>query len=234
MIPASHFLIDHPVGMLVTSILCGQLGLPIPAVPSLLLIGSLASMGRSNLTLSICVILATCLAADSVAYEIGRSWASRNAHTTNPALHSAFWTICIAELFGHHQVVAVSLTRFLPGPNIVSALAGFSGMSRARFFLLDAITSLLWAGGYIATGYLFRIQLGNVVSSVSRWSDAWFVVFLLGAFAVNVAVQRRSRGLSLRRRFAARATTVTPLGTSLACAQAVSIAGSIPPEQSNL
>lgn len=231
MIPASHFLIDHPVGMLVTSILCGQLGLPVPAVPSLLLIGSLASMGRSNLTLSICVILATCLAADTVAYEIGRSRASRHAHTMSPARRSTFWTLRITELFGRHQVVAVSLTRFLPGPNIVSALAGFSGMPRTRFLLLDAITSLLWAGGYIATGYLFRAQLEDVIISVSRWSGVWSAVFLLSALAVNAAVQRHRRGLPLQHRFATRATTAICLEASLVCAQPVSISRGIPSEQ---
>ncbi len=63
MIPAAHFLIDRPVVMLVASILCEQVGLPVPGVPSLLLIGSLASMGRTTLTLPICVILGTCLFA---------------------------------------------------------------------------------------------------------------------------------------------------------------------------
>jgi membrane protein DedA with SNARE-associated domain len=181
MIPAVHFFIDHPMATLVASILCEQVGLPVPSVPALLLIGSLAGLESTNLTASICMAVVTCLAGDSVWFQIGRWRASRNRPAGDTPTHSAFWTGRLAEAVRRHQLPALALARFLPGPNLAATFAGSSRMSRMRFFALDAIASAIWAGGYMAGGYFYRAQLEGAVSAVSAWSNTYLLLLLVSS-----------------------------------------------------
>jgi len=207
MIPAVHFFIDHPMATLVASILCEQVGLPVPSVPALLLIGSLAGLKSANLTASICVAVVTCLAGDSVWFQIGRWRVSRNRPVGDAPTHSAFWTGRLAEAVRRHQLPALALARFLPGPNLAATFAGFSRMSRMRFFVLDAIASAIWAGGYMTGGYFYRAQLAGAVSAVSAWSSTYLVLLVSSVLAILLGIRLGTHNPSSCHRSSAAVTT---------------------------
>jgi membrane protein DedA with SNARE-associated domain len=69
---AVQFLMNHGVVVLFVAVLAEQARLPAASVPLLLAIGSLASLGRMNLTASIGVALAACLIADSLWYTCSK------------------------------------------------------------------------------------------------------------------------------------------------------------------
>ena len=63
-----------PIGLSVVflNVLCNQLGLPIPVLPTLVLAGALAAAGRLPPMALFCLAVAACVIGDSVWYIAGR------------------------------------------------------------------------------------------------------------------------------------------------------------------
>jgi membrane protein DedA with SNARE-associated domain len=207
MIHAPHFFIDHPTATLVTSILCEQVGLPVPSVPSLLLIGSLAGLEPTNLTPSICVAVLTCLAGDCIWFQVGRWRASRNRPVLDASTRSTLRLSRLAKAVRRFQLLALLLARFLPGPNLAAAFAGSSRISMMRFIVLDAIASAIWAGGYMAGGYFYRDQLAGAVSAVSAWSCTYVLLLVSSVVAIFLGLRLGTRNPPSSPRLVAAVTT---------------------------
>jgi membrane protein DedA with SNARE-associated domain len=207
MIHAPHFFIDHPTATLVTSILCEQVGLPVPSVPSLLLIGSLAGLEPTNLTPSICVAVLTCLAGDCVWFQVGRWRASRNQPVLDASTRSTLRLSRLAKAVRRFQLLALLLARFLPGPNLAAAFAGSSRISMMRFIVLDAIASAIWAGGYMAGGYFYRDQLAGAVCAVPAWSSTYVLLLVPSVVAIFLGMRLGTRNPPSSHRPAAAMTT---------------------------
>src|SRR5262249_60849570 len=66
------FVVRHGHPVIFGWVLLDQAGIPLPAVPLLLVIGALAGKGRLSLWLAVAVAMAGCLAADLLWYTFGR------------------------------------------------------------------------------------------------------------------------------------------------------------------
>jgi membrane protein DedA with SNARE-associated domain len=207
MIPAAHFFIDHPTATLVVSILCEQVGLPVPSVPSLLLIGSLAGLKPASLAPSICAAVLTCLVGDCIWFQVGRWRTSRNRTILDASTRSILRLSRLAESVRRYQLLALLLARFLPGPNLAAAFAGSSRMPRMRFIVLDIIVSAMWAGGYIAAGHFYRNQLEVAVCAVSAWSSTYLLLLVSSVVAIFLGVRLGKNIPSSCRRSSTAATT---------------------------
>ncbi len=167
--PAVHFLLTHGIAVLFVAVLAEQAGLPVPSAPMLLAVGSLASLGRMNLTVAIGAALTACLIADCFWYQVGRR---RRCSLKNK---SAEWQLkakrrmrFVMAALNHHELGALLLAKFLPGPNLVSPLAGISGLAIGPFLIFDGIASVVWASGYITVGYIFSMKLRCITASGAR------------------------------------------------------------------
>jgi membrane protein DedA with SNARE-associated domain len=122
---AEHFLISHPVALLAVTIILEQAGIPIASAPLLLLIGALAGREGLNAPIALFVAVATCVFVDCAWFELGRirkstrSRGSRAMHAEDPRLFR------IPDIFARHGSTAVFVARFLPGPNLAAAIAGY-------------------------------------------------------------------------------------------------------------
>jgi rhodanese-related sulfurtransferase len=82
------------------------------------------------------------------------------------------------------------ISKFLPWFGTLGPpLAGMFNLAIWKFLLIDAGGALLWAGAYIAGGWLFRRQLEDVVAALSRFGatigiaiGAGLVAFLVFKF----------------------------------------------------
>lgn len=70
---------------------------------------------------------------------------------SKPNIHMSLWTR-LPSGSDRCGLGTILLAKFLPGPNLVSPLAGVSGLTRGRFLVLDSIASVIWISGYIAVG----------------------------------------------------------------------------------
>ena len=160
----------------------------------LLAAGSLASLGRMNLIAPVTMALAACFMADFFWYEIGR----RRRYgllrkCSQMAIGSRDRINRVMAKMSPPGFGAVLLAKFLPGPNLVSPMAGLTGLKRTRFLVFDSIASTVWVSGYISVGYIFSNRLEVIAANGSRvrLSLLAVVTCVLAAIAVVRSVRRR-------------------------------------------
>jgi len=155
---AEALLLDR-CGYLILAVLVmsEQIGIPLPAVPALLGVGSLAADGRMSLPLVLGTAAAAGLTTDLVWFELGRRrgpWVLDALRRVSGAPDSR---VRHAEnLFRRYAVPAVLIAKFIPGlTSVTPPLAGLFGIGRGRFLLYDLTGILLWAGIWSGLGYVF-------------------------------------------------------------------------------
>jgi membrane protein DedA with SNARE-associated domain len=162
---AAQFALTHGAALLFAWILLQQAGVPIPSVPLLIAVGSLASNGRLRLVPSLVAAFTACLLADGFWYRVGRRGWSKSHRFCLPK------STCknrVLSLIWRHSGAAMLFAKFVVGSNVVSLLAGQAGLSAARFLIYDCIGSLTWSGSYIALGYLVHGQLHWTLAQTLR------------------------------------------------------------------
>jgi membrane protein DedA with SNARE-associated domain len=146
-----------------------QIGVPLPAVPALLVVGALAAQGRVNLALVIGPIAAVALPVDLVWHELGRR---RGARVLSGLCRVSLEPdVCVRRtenLFLRYGVRALLVAKFLPGlTTVMPPLAGIFRVSRLRFVLYDLAGVILWAGLWAGVGYVFSETIEVVAQRVS-------------------------------------------------------------------
>lgn len=89
---------------------------------------------------------------------------------------------------------AVVISQFLPIPNaIIYAVAGWTGMSWVTFLVLDAISSLAWAGMLAGLGYALgqhAVSVAETVSKYGLWVTIAIVILVVVGQIRGARVQR--------------------------------------------
>jgi membrane-associated protein len=99
---------------------------------------------------------------------------------------------------------AVIVAQFLPIPNaIIYVIAGWAGMSLLTFIILDAISTLLWAGMLVGLGYALGHHAVVVAQNISHYG-LWISI---GLIVVIVFFQVRSQRHMMRTASEARAAS---------------------------
>ena len=162
---AAQFALAHGAALLFIWILLQQAGVPIPSAPLLIAVGSLASYGHLRLVPSLVAAVTACLLADGFWYRVGRRGWSKSHRFCRP---KSDWKTRVMSLIGRHSGASMLLAKFVVGSNVVSLLAGETGVSAARFLIYDIIGSLAWSNSYIALGYLAHGHLHWTLAQTLR------------------------------------------------------------------
>lgn len=189
-------LLLHGYAFLFFYVLGVQAGMPIPADPLLLIMGALAANRLYSVWLAFLVTVVAALAADLCWYEVGR----RRGRSVLALLCklSIEPDTCVQSTEANFQkrgIGTLLLAKFIPGMSLVSIpLAGALRIPRLRFLLADAGGTALWAGGYLAAGYLFHKQVDRVVEVLGLFGRrAGFVVLCLLAIYIGAKFLQRWR-----------------------------------------
>lgn len=202
-----EFIVRHGYGMVFALVLAEQIGLPLPALPILLGIGALAAEGSYSLPLALATAVAASLAADLFWFTLGR----RRGHSVLSLLCriSLEPDSCVRRtenVFALHGARALLYAKFVPGLNTAAPpLAGMFGLRLARFLLFDGAGALLWAGGFMAAGWLFADQLTRVLAVAERTGTV-SVALAAGLLALYVLLKLWQRQRFLRQLRVARIT----------------------------
>lgn len=183
-------------------VLAEQIGLPVPAVPLLLGVGAFAGTGRMSVLAGLATALAASLPPDVAWYELGRARGKRVLDVIcRVSLEPDSCVRRTENLFLRRGRWALLVAKFLPGlSTIAPPLAGIVGLARASFLLLDTLAALLWAGAWIALGYVSSGALTPLLELASRlghWGLAAAGVGLAG-YVLTKLVRRRLFVRSLR------------------------------------
>ena len=164
------------------NVLLQQLGLPVPAVPTLLLVGSLA-LGPWPLGQALAMAVLASLLADAFWFALGRLFGYRVLAvlcrlSINP-------TSCVSQTearFLRWGLASLLVAKFIPGFSTVAPpIAGATRMSFPGFLLASAAGAGLWAGAAIGLGWLMRDSAPQVLDLLGRQGGVVLTLLALAA-----------------------------------------------------
>jgi membrane protein DedA with SNARE-associated domain/rhodanese-related sulfurtransferase len=162
------------------NVLLEQLGLPVPAVPTLVVAGAVAASGKLSGSALYALAVAACIIADVTWYAAGRHYGGRvmnllcrvslSPDTCVSQTHTAF------ERWGPK---ALLFAKFVPGLALLTPpLAGATRMHFGRFIVFTALGAGLWVGAALLGGALLRTQIEKLLPQVAQIGGAAAAVLL--------------------------------------------------------
>ena len=170
-----------PVAIVFVNVLLQQMGLPVPAVPTLLVAGSLAGSPGQAAPMLAAAVLASVI-ADWIWYLAGRAFGYRVLSglcrlSINPGS-------CVSETearFVRWGAWSLVIAKFVPGFSTVAPpIAGSLRMSLPSFIAAAGLGASIWAGAAILTGWLLRAEVRTVLELISRHETTAITVIAIG------------------------------------------------------
>jgi membrane protein DedA with SNARE-associated domain/rhodanese-related sulfurtransferase len=193
------YLASPTLPLLFAVILCNQLGIPIPAIPLLLLAGAASAGTGAAWPAALAVTVVAAMLADCTWYFAGRRLGSRVLNTLCRISLSPDACVRQADsLFLRWGLRALLVAKFVPG--VAAVATGVAGSLRAppaKFIAYDAVGALLWASLWIAVGRLFHGALDDVIETIADFGRAGGLV-ILATIAVYILFRAARRQLFLR------------------------------------
>ncbi|MFP3556163.1 VTT domain-containing protein [Paraburkholderia sp. SIMBA_049] len=202
-------IVEYGFQLVFLNVLLESLGLPVPAMPTLILTGAItASAGshgnvwviRQSLCNVIIVAATSALLGDLLWFWLGRRYGRRVLGFL--CIMSISRDTCVSrsgEAFGRFGVRVLAVTKFIPGLSTIAIpVAGATGVSLVSFFFYDAIGAALWATVGVALGSLFADVVDRILN-ILEWFG-WGAA-IIGALALisYIGVRWRHRAALLRR-----------------------------------
>jgi membrane protein DedA with SNARE-associated domain/rhodanese-related sulfurtransferase len=184
------------------NVLIEQAGLPLPAMPTLVVAGALAAAGRLPLGGVLLVALVGCLLSDFAWYAAGRRYGAGVMRTLCRISLSPDSCVKQSELrFQRWRAPVLLVAKFVPGLSTVAPpLVGAMGLAPRLFLLFDALGSLAWAGTAVVLGYVFADGVERVLMTFE--GTGTLAIELLGALLAAYVLfkwwQRRRLLVALR------------------------------------
>jgi membrane protein DedA with SNARE-associated domain/rhodanese-related sulfurtransferase len=152
------------------NVLVDQIGLPIPAMPTLIVAGAMASAGHLAIgPLFVCSV-AACLAPDCAWYAVGERYGIRVLKTLCKI--SLEPDSCVSETqarFDRWGINSLLVAKFVPGLAIIAPpLAGAMRIGWPRFLALSTLGAAIWVGFALAAGVLFRSQIELLIARLDH------------------------------------------------------------------
>jgi membrane protein DedA with SNARE-associated domain/rhodanese-related sulfurtransferase len=190
---------NDAIAWLAAAVFVDQVGVPIPAVPVLLLAGAAVADGRMPLGPTLAAAVIAAVLADAAWYLAGRRLGTRVLGTLCRVSLSRDGCVRQAEsLFARYGLALLLVAKFLPGvAAVATAMAGTLRASRMRFVAVDAIGALIWIGTFLLLGGLFADAVSSVLDTIATWGTAGLAV-VVALVVAYVGMRAWRRWLLLR------------------------------------
>jgi membrane protein DedA with SNARE-associated domain len=171
------------------NVLLQQIGVPVPAEPTLVVAGSLAAGGRLSVVVIAGAALMATLLADLIWFMVGRRYGKRALRLVFRLSSSPEHRLDQTErLFSRWGPVAFALAKFIPGlPMAGPVLAGGLGTTLRVFLVYDLLAMSLWAGAFTVLGIIFHRDVDRALGALEHLGG-W--ALLVGAALVIAAIAR--------------------------------------------
>jgi membrane protein DedA with SNARE-associated domain/rhodanese-related sulfurtransferase len=183
------------LSLIFLNVLLEQLGLPVPAIPILVVAGALAANGQLPASGVFALALAASLIGDSAWYLAGRAYGVRVMKLL--CRISLTPDTCVSQTqasFERWGARALVLAKFIPGLSMIAPpLAGATRMSFARFLFFSAAGAAVWIGAALLAGLLLKSQIARLLPRLSGIGGTVVVILivLLGAYVAFKWWERR-------------------------------------------
>jgi membrane protein DedA with SNARE-associated domain/rhodanese-related sulfurtransferase len=190
-------LIQHyGLAFVFVNVLLLQAGLPVPAYPTLIITGALASRGGASLPALVATAVVAALIADVAWYLAGRKYGSRVLQTICRVSLSPDSCVRQTEsIFARWGARSLAVAKFIPGfASVATSMAGVVRLPPWKFILFDAIGAGLWSGVAIGLGFLFSDAINQVLAVFETLGRIGLWV-IAGAFVLYIVAKWWQREL---------------------------------------
>lgn len=191
------------------NVLAAAIGLPVPAMPTLVLFGAMAAMHPDMIGSQLVTVLALsvlgALIGDTAWYLAGRRYGGTTLKTICRLSLSRDTCVRKTErFFGRYGVRVLAVARFIPGLSLVSVpMAGALGTRYRTFAGYDALGAALWTIVGLVAGLVFYRQIDWLFAGASRLGRAVLLV-IVALLAIYAAVRWMRRRALIRQLASAR------------------------------
>jgi len=151
-----------------------QIGVPVPAIPTLVVAGGLAATGKLSAIAVFVVAMIGCLVADISWYVAGRYYGNRVMRTL--CRISLTPDSCVSqtqERFERWGLNALLIAKFVPGIALLAPpLAGATRIGWLPFLLFNGAGAALWVGVAVVGGMLLGSQIEGLLAYVEQYGTA--------------------------------------------------------------
>ena len=180
--------------------LAASLGLPVPAMPTLVLFGAMAALHPASIGAQILLVLALAVIAsvigDSVWFLAGRVYGGATLKTLCRLSLSRDTCVKKTErFFGRWGVRVLTVSKLVPGLSLLSVpMAGAVGTPYRAFVAHDGIGAAIWATLGLGVGFLVSRQVDWLFAGIARLGHASLPVIaaLLALYAAYRWFRRRA------------------------------------------
>jgi len=187
------------LALVFVNVLALSLGFPVPAMPTMILVGATFAMRDGHdawlgclaaLLISVCASLI----GDLVWFAGGRRFGNRTLQSLCRLSLSRDTCMKKTERFyGRWGVRILAVAKFIPGLSLVSVPMAGAMQVRVRSFLAyDGFGALLWASVGLGLGALFSDEVGQLLALISQLGmDAFLIVLMALALYIGWRGWRR-------------------------------------------
>jgi membrane protein DedA with SNARE-associated domain/rhodanese-related sulfurtransferase len=190
-----HLIQTYGVVIVFGTVLLEQLGLPIPAMPMLIVAGALAAGGEISWPACLAASLAACLISDYFWFKAGRFYGKRVLRVLCKISLSP--DSCVSQTedkFRRWGAKSLVVAKFVPGFNTVAPpLAGAMGTTIPVFLGYSVAGALLWSATGIVAGVVFKDGIEDLLVRMETLGSMALtgLLVLLGAFIAYKYLERR-------------------------------------------
>ena len=153
---------EYGLALVFANVLLEQLGIPVPATPTLFVTGAIAAGGTTSALDVFAVAILACLLANVLWFGAGKRYGQRIVSTLCRV--SLAPNSCIRQsenLFRRWGSGALILGKFVPGLSCVAPLvAGVMHLRFRSFLIVNTIGAAIWIGAAIGAGLLLHSTIG--------------------------------------------------------------------------
>lgn len=184
------------------NVLLTQVGIPVPAMPMLVVAGALAAQGEFGFAALIAVALAAALLGDIPWFLAGRRFGHRVLRTLcRIAIEPDSCVKQTENIFERWGAPSLIVAKYVPGFSTVAPpLAGAMGLGFRPFLLYSTLGGLLWIVVPVALGAAFHAEIEWVLEQLSAMGGraALLVAAIVVLYAGLKAVERHRLIRALR------------------------------------
>ncbi|MEN5032832.1 VTT domain-containing protein [Pseudomonas sp. Ps21-P2] len=173
---------SHGLLLVFVNVLLEQIGLPVPAYPTLIVTGALAMQSKPLLGAGVLVAMVACLIADGLWYWAGKRYGGVLLKTICKI--SLSQDSCVRQGLTVYERVgprAMLLSKFLPGAGaLVTTVAGMNATPVWVFVRYSLAGSFIWAGSALLLGMLFSDALIPMLD----WLSGYIPIAIVSVLAV--------------------------------------------------
>lgn len=174
---------QYGLALVFVNVLALSLGLPVPALPTLILVGAGvvaadAFAGLQGAVAAVLVSMSASLLGDLLWYLAGRRYGNRTLQTLCRLSLSRDTCMKKTERFyGRWGVRVLAVAKFVPGLSMVSVpMAGAMQVRPLLFVAYDALGAVLWASLGVGLGVVFNEQVQDLLVVLSNLGAGAVVV----------------------------------------------------------